>query len=101
MTERPLPPPKRERSGSNAATMMAMAMLLTCAGCLFFLVVIVNPFAIGILVIGLVFVPMSLMHYLVWGRLMQQHNLHEQQQIDLEQTASQQPPLQRNSIDES
>lgn len=85
MTLRPPLPPARDRGGNNAATLTALLLLVGCAAGLFFLIMVVAPFALGVVVIGLVFVPMTVMHYLVWGRLMEQHHRRaeeEDQQAD-------------------
>jgi membrane protein implicated in regulation of membrane protease activity len=73
----PLPPVK-ERSVNNAATFTALLLLAACAGGLFFLVAVINPFALGILVIGFLFVPVVAMHYLVWGRWLQECHREEE-----------------------
>lgn len=77
MTLQPPIPPARERSGNNAATFTALLLLLGCAAGLFFLILMIAPFALGILVIGFLFVPMAAMHYLVWGRWLQEQHQKE------------------------
>lgn len=60
--------PPANRPGSNAGTMIAAMLVLACAAGFFLLVVIVNPFIIGILVIPLIVVPLGVVQYLLWGR---------------------------------
>lgn len=43
-------------------------LVFACAAGFFLLVVIVNPFIIGVLVIPLIIVPLGVVQYLVWGR---------------------------------
>jgi membrane protein implicated in regulation of membrane protease activity len=69
-----------QRSGNNAATFTALIMLLGVAAGLFFLVVMIAPFALGILVIGLLFVPTAIMHYFVWGNWLQEQHRREAEQ---------------------
>ena len=61
----PLPPANR---GSNAGTAIAAMLVLACAGGFFLLVMLVNPFIAGILVIPMVLGPLGVFQYLVWGR---------------------------------
>lgn len=74
MIDRPSRPPVQDHGRKNAATLAALLLVLACAAALFFLVALIIPGLLAILLIGLVFVPMTLMHYLVWGRLMQQYH---------------------------
>lgn len=60
-----LPPANR---GSDAATLVAAMMLLVCIAAFFLLVMFVNPFIIGVLVLPLVFGPLAVFQYLIWGR---------------------------------
>lgn len=75
----PRPPQAQQGGGKNAATLTALLLLVACAGGLFFLVMLIAPFALGILVIGMLFVPMAVMHYLVWGRWLEQMNRQTRQ----------------------
>ncbi len=71
----PLPPANR---GSNAATLIAAMLLLACALAFFVLVMVVNPFIVGILVLPLVFGPLAVFQYLVWGRWLARLQAEEQ-----------------------
>lgn len=74
----PLPPVNR---GSNAGTFIAVLLLLMCAGGLFLLVMMVNPFIAGLLVIPMVLGPLAVFQYLLWGRWLDrmkaEHEAHE------------------------
>ncbi len=72
----PLPPANR---GSNAATLIAAMLLLACAMAFFVLVMVVNPFIVGILVLPLVFGPLAVFQYLVWGRWLARLQAEEQE----------------------
>ena len=66
MTVRPpLPPANR---GSNAGTMIAVVLLLVCSLGLFMLVMMVNPFIMGIILIPTFLGPLAGFQYLIWGR---------------------------------
>jgi hypothetical protein len=84
----PLPqvPLAPERRGNNAATLTAVILLAGVAGGLFFLSVIVAPFALGMLLIGFLFVPTAIMHYFVWGSWLQEKHRHEAEKEANEET---------------
>lgn len=56
------------RAAANMGTLVAAMILLACACAFFVLVLVVNPFIIGILILPLVFGPLAVVQYLVWGR---------------------------------
>jgi hypothetical protein len=60
-----LPPEKR---GSDAATFIAVIMVLVCIGGFLLLMMSVIPGFIGVLLIPLGVGPLIFLQYLVWGR---------------------------------
>ena len=60
-----MPPANR---GSNAGTLIAVMMLLVCSLGLFLLVMMVNPFIMGIILVPTVLGPLAVFQYLIWGR---------------------------------
>ena len=60
-----LPPANR---GSNAGTLIAVMLLLVCSMGLFLLVMMVNPFIMGIILVPTVLGPLAVFQYLIWGR---------------------------------
>ena len=61
----PMPPANR---GSNAGTLIAVMLLLVCSLGLFLLVMMVNPFIMGIILVPTVLGPLAVFQYLIWGR---------------------------------
>lgn len=63
----PPPVPSAPR-GSNAGTLIAVMLLLVCSLGLFLLVMMVNPFIMGIILVPTILGPLAVMQYLIWGR---------------------------------
>lgn len=84
-------PPSPANRVSNAGTFIAVVLLLTCALGLFLLVMMVNPFVMGVLLIPAVLVPLGVCQYLIWGPW-----LARLQAAEREREATLSPSLTRN-----
>jgi hypothetical protein len=58
------------KSQRNAATSVALLLVVVISGSLFALVSLVFPHVQGMMIVGLIFVLPALFHYFVWGRWM-------------------------------
>lgn len=73
-----VPPPPPVKPASNAGTLIAAMLVLACVMAFFLLVLVVNPFIIGVLVLPLVFGPLAVFQYLIWGRWLARLQAEEQ-----------------------
>lgn len=82
----PPPPPNRL---SDAGTFIAAFMVLVCVLGFFVFVLVVMPFNLGVvLVIPLVFGPLTYVQYLIWGRWLNRLHAEERER----EAANQGPP---------